>query len=142
MMPIEIPRFPLPDASRPRGRDMKSIAVLGVLALGCAACAAGPGLALEYNYNASTCVQLQEEAALVSVEAVTATGGQDRRIVRADPKAMLTVPWPDVSGSSAPDAVSLKERMEAIEKTSRGKSCAIRFQRTTGAAPSTLAPSR
>ena len=113
---------------------MRTVAVLGVLALGCSACAAGPGLALEYSYNASTCVQLQEEAALVSVEAVAATGGQDRRIVRADPKAMLTVPWPDVSGSSAPDAVSLKERMEAIEKTSRGKSCAIRFQRTAGAA--------
>ncbi len=137
MPPLAISRFPVPGVPRLRSHPVKAVAVLGILALGCVACTAspaGPRLALEYNYNASTCVQLQEEAALVSVEAVAATGGQDRRIVRADPNAMLTVPWPDVSRSPAPGSTSLRARMDAIETTSRGKSCAIRFERTTGAA--------
>ncbi len=119
-------------------RAMKQLATIGALALGCLGCAAGPtneDFGASFNYNALTCTQLQEEAARWSFEAAAMIGSPDRKALRADPSAVLLVPWPDLSGSRSPEAGRLKARMEAIERTSRGKSCAIRVQRPAGAAP-------
>ncbi|HEX2555449.1 MAG TPA: hypothetical protein VHL98_17260 [Microvirga sp.] len=114
---------------------MKPLAIAGfaagLLALGCTE--RGGGLALQYNYNALTCAQLQDEAALVSLDAEAALGRPARRAIRPSPDAFVDVPWPDPSAAGGPGGLHLKARMDALAQAARGKSCAIRFQAGTAA---------
>jgi hypothetical protein len=115
---------------------MKRITIIGALALsapGCTAISTSAGLPPVYTYNGFTCTQLQEEAALLSAEAGAAIGIPTRGAPRANPSAVLAVSWPDRAVASLPGGAGLKARMAAVERASRAKSCAIRFERAEGA---------
>ena len=135
MAPVRGMRYGVGPPPLPDEPCMKPFAIAGFLALGCFGCTergAGAGLASLSNYNAFTCIQLQDEADLVSREASAALGLPPRRRTAIDRNAILEVPWPDPSASGTPQARDLKARMDAVERASRAKSCAIRFTAAAG----------
>ena len=110
---------------------MKPFATVGLLAFACLGCTERSpvmNLGALYNYNAFTCAQLQDEADLVSRDAASALGRPPHRRTVIDRNAFFEVPWPDPSAAGTPQAADLKLRMDAVERASRGKSCAIRFR--------------
>jgi hypothetical protein len=110
--------------------SMKPFAIAGFLAFGCLGCTERGGavsLGALYNYNAFTCAQMQDEADSLSREATGALGLPPRSRTVIDRNAILDVPWPDPVAAGTPQALDLKARMDAVERASRAKSCAIRF---------------
>lgn len=123
---------------------MHSISVLAIagLALSLAACASSAdNIEAAYvspmNYQSYTCAQLQREAERVSQRAITVSGQQDQRAT-GDAVATgvaLVVFWPALffirgDSAQASEVARLKGEMEAIEKVSIQKNCAIDFKRS------------
>lgn len=106
---------------------MKLFATAAVVAFGCAGGPPAAALTGLYTYNALTCPQLQQEAALMSIAASAALGRPSPSAPRADPQALLVLPWPDPSPAGSARALDLKARMDALARAARAKSCAIRF---------------
>lgn len=87
-------------------------------------------------YERHSCVQLQQEAERISARAVQLAGAQDSartRDVVATTVGVIVL-WPvlfAVRGDNATTAelARMKGEMEAIERTSIQKKCAIRFNR-------------
>lgn len=117
---------------------LNGLPLLGVLLCGCASSSSDvtPQYISPLQYQNYTCAQLAEEARSVSSRAAQVAGVQDSK--RTNDAVATTVGvvifWPALlmmkgDGATAGELARLKGELEAIERMSIQKKCAIEFRK-------------